>query len=108
MQTISEAGTGKASTNLEDKLAKSRINTDSDDSEENPFAPKKSSTQQKTQAQNKAKTATSFTGYDASGRAYRQTRTPSLAATATSRGTIAPRSNFARVRVRCTTSCEID
>lgn len=89
-------------------MAKARINTNSEDSEDNRFAPQKSHSQQKKQAQQKSKAATTFTGFDASGRAFRRSQTPSVAATATSRGTIAPRSNFARVKVRSTMCCDFD
>ena len=88
-------------------MAKASINIDSDDSDDNPFAPQKSRAQQKKQAQEKSKAATTFIGYDASGRAFRRSQTPSVAATTTSRGTIAPRSNFARVKVRSTMCCTL-
>ena len=89
-------------------MAKTGITSDSEDSEINPFAPVKSRAQSKQSAQKKAKTTSTFTGYDASGRAYRQSKTPSVAATATSRSTIAPRSNFARVRVSSIMCCEFN
>ncbi|KAL8797142.1 MAG: hypothetical protein Q9195_000609 [Heterodermia aff. obscurata] len=95
--TVSNAGTGNTAY-IEHGLAKSQINSYSDDSDDNPFAPKKARTMPKKENQEKAKSAASFTGYDAAGRAYRQSKIPSLAATATSRSTTVPRSNFARVK----------
>ena len=108
MQATSVAGTGNLTTDLEHTMAKARINTDSDDSDDNPFAPKSSRSQEKQPAQGKQNTATTFTGYDASGRAFQRSKTPSVAATATSRASIAPRSNFARVKVRSVMCCGFD
>lgn len=66
------------------------LNIEDDGFEENPYA---------TKAPEKREITSTFTGYDAQGTPYRQSRTTSAVPSAKSSGTIAPRSNFARPKV---------